>query len=126
MEPTNPNSMRAGSVRFASSSRLSSASVTRVSQPCRRRAVLILDCVTLNVWAPAGATASSNLPVIVYIHVSDLRDQISVASVLTLFQGGGNYYNVSEERRARKLTTVCSRIPHGPLGRGHWRAARGC
>lgn len=28
------------------------------------------DCVTLNVWKPAGAKQGDNLPVVIYIHVS--------------------------------------------------------
>ncbi|CAK5281264.1 unnamed protein product [Mycena citricolor] len=36
------------------------------------------DCVTLNIWKPAGATANSKLPVYVYIH------------------GGGHYYNSAQ------------------------------
>ncbi|RSH93215.1 hypothetical protein EHS25_007569 [Saitozyma podzolica] len=37
------------------------------------------DCVTLNVWKPAGAKDGDNLPVVIYIH------------------GGGNYYNQSAQ-----------------------------
>ncbi|KAJ7291098.1 carboxyesterase [Mycena rebaudengoi] len=36
------------------------------------------DCVTLNIWKPANATANSKLPVYVYIH------------------GGGSYYNSAQ------------------------------
>jgi carboxylesterase type B len=38
--------------------------------------VSLIDCLTLNVWKPAGAKRGDKLPVAVYIH------------------GGGNYYAV--------------------------------